>query len=867
MRLPLTLLLLAIPLSRAAGSEDDIRLGQQALADHLWDVAAIHFERLLSSAPLPAAEKQQVAMRLAEAWVRNGEPHKTLELLNQSFLAESPEKSFWKGQALAGLGRLTEAAGELEAASQPGQPYYKEAALTLASIRLSLNQPDEALEGLKQLSTDADPAVSLEAKMRQVEILLDLRRIPEARSCMPKLEEIPTKLAQEASYLEACLLLAEKKPSPAAERFFSLMAQPSGRNLRRHHAAVVGYADALAAQNRKSEALEALISFIQENPTSSLLDKIFPRLLAWLPQDLAPTAPVLARLAQWASPPGSSPGAASLSGMTEGLIPLDLSSVTGAWPVIQPENELAVQATFALAESLHRVPAPAQKEQSMRLLRQLALGHPQHPLAARAWLQISRWLMEDGKRDGAFAILDYLREQSSVPSVAGEAAFIQAQADYRNGNFKAADQLFEKAAQALEKSGEAEASGAARLNAAVSRFRETGGTLTVALTGDGAGTEDPALQANLELEQALATTPAEAAQAAIETFIKKHPTHPRVPEARLAAAEAALTSGPQGISYAKAQLDTIAEDPASIAAVPAARYALAKLRLVELSGDTPATLEAARAFIRDFPEDPSAKEAALTLGRTLYQSGSYNDAQVILQQLAADDSDPVRMQAALLLAASSAARVGTPQSKEEALSLFDKAGAVKGPLNALVMMKKAQLMIDLGRLAEATDFLRKWYHSLPAEDPLRLPSGFLFGDAAYAMGTKSPEVLAESLEIYDELLKHPQTKSADVHRIQYLRGKILEQLPAKDNPSQKRESEALAAYYSVLKNAENPPAEWHFLESSGFRALEILERSGEAKARAALNIAREIAALNGPRAKEAADRAQDIQLKNQIWED
>ena len=128
-------------------------------------------------------------------------------------------------------------------------------------------------------------------------------------------------------------------------------------------------------------------------------------------------------------------------------------------------------------------------------------------------------------------------------------------------------------------------------------------------------------------------------------------------------------------------------------------------------------------------------------------------------------------------------------------------------------------------------------------------------------------MLAESLAIYDELLKHPETKPADVHRIQYLRGKTLEQLPRTDDPTQKRESEALAAYYSVLKNAENPPAEWHFLESSGFRALEILERAGERKARQALSIAREIAALKGPRSKEAADRAMDIQLKNQIWED
>ena len=118
--------------------------------------------------------------------------------------------------------------------------------------------------------------------------------------------------------------------------------------------------------------------------------------------------------------------------------------------------------------------------------------------------------------------------------------------------------------------------------------------MTTALTGnDGKPMENPALQADLELEQALAATPVETARIAIENFLRSHPQHPRAAEARLAAAEAALLVQPPDDSNARAQLDTIAADPAALASVPAPRYALARLRLIDLSKDAAATRKAA----------------------------------------------------------------------------------------------------------------------------------------------------------------------------------------------------------------------------------------------------------------------------------
>lgn len=858
MKLPLLLLVLTAPFANAAVLPDEhFRIGEAALADELWDVAAIHFGEILNLKPLQPDDKTRATLLLAEALIRSGKPDDALKLLDSPTLSSAPGIHFWKGQALAALDLLPEALQELDTAAQTSPDLAVEAALTRSSLFLSLRQPDDALAVLRPLTRHSDPSISIDARLREVEILLDLGRTADARKTMPPLADVPATKSAGARFIEASLLLAESKPAEAEQWFFDLVSDPSRQSLSRHHAASLGYADAIATQGDTARASDSLLSFIQENPASPFLDDAFSRLIHWLPQEPAANHPVLLRLSQWAKP-RSTAGDTLLPGAATSL---ETSNIAGTSPLAAGPSNLTVEATFALAQGLRRMANPASRAEAGRLLTWLELNYPQHPLTPRVLLLSARWLLDDNHPDRAGVLLDHLVETFPDTPDAGEAYSLKARAAYTAGAFSDAADLYRKSADSL--SGPAARSAA--LNAAIARFRHDGTFPVATAENPGSPAADPALQADLELEQALLTTPPDAARAALETFLTRHPGHPRADEARLAAANAALTSQPPDLSMAKAQLDTIAATPPADTRIPPEHLALARLRLADLSGDPAATIAAAKAFVETYPESPSAREASLILGRSLYQTENYNDALITLKNLASSDPDPARSQAAWLLAASSAARVGTPQSRESALDLFDQAAQTEGPLGTLVKMEKAQLLIDLNRFQEATAYLQQWYAALPATDPLRLPAGFLFGDAAYAQGEKSPATLAKSLEIYDQLLDHPATRPADIHRIQYLRGRTLEQLPRPEAPSQKRDGEALAAYYSVLKNAANPPAEWHFLESSGFRALEILERAS--RWTAAIKIAKEISAFNGPRAKEAADRARDIQLKTMIWED
>ena len=846
------MLLLAMQAGLPGRGEDPLlRNGDEALASGLWELAALHFNESLASKNLPPADKARVAIRLAEAWIRDGKPAEALALLGQSFVSQTPEAPFWKGQALAGLGRFTEAIGTLAPlAADPKAPNRKEAGFTMASLRLALGQPELALTVLATLARSADVNLAVKARLRQVEILLDLDRAADARSAMPAPSAIHPEDRTLATFLDAHLLLAEGHPAEASASFQALIDQPAGQTLVHYHAAAVGLADALSAAGTRETSSDFLLSFIQDHPASPLLEEMFRRLLDGLPELPAPTDPILERLARWITP--------SEIPATGAINTLECCAAT-AWPVPTTTNDLLAHALFTRAAGLHRIHTPNARAESKRLLTRLRLENPNHFLANKALFLTARWALDDGATERAFSILDTLRETAKSPELRGEAAFLEARTTALRGDKAPAIRLFEEAAKSLAEN-EAKT---ARLNAAILRLAGTSGSITPIIQSD--RSLDGTLSADLELERALSSGSPTAAKAAISEFLTRHPDHPRVPEARLAAAEAALAAPSPDLAFARTQLDLLTAAPEAAATLSAPRIDLLKLHLADLAKDTAAAIAAARSFLTQYPDDPAAAESSLVLGRNLFQTRNYNDARLVLEKLAVSDSDPARAQAAGLLAARSAALVPTSQSHQEALILFDKVIQAKGGnLAAIAMLEKARLMIDMNRLAEASAFLRKWFDSLAKSDPLHLPAGLLLGEAIYAQGSVNPNSLTEALAVYDQLLGHADKQPAIFNRLQYLRGRTLEQIPDDKDPSKKREKQAFIAYYSVLETT-TPPAEWHYFELCGFRALALLEKAERWPA--AIACAKKTASFKGPRAQEAASRASQLQLKHMIWED
>ncbi len=845
--LPLTLLALR-PLSAAAEPGMLERKGDEALASGLWEMAAAHFSTCLSTKELGPADKTRVAIRLAEAWIRQGKTQDALDLLGQSFVSKHPEATFWKGQALASLGRLQEALDLfIPLLGGSATPHFAELVLTTANLQLALGRQDEALATLALLTSDASQPSSSRARLHQIEILLDRQRYEEARRILPPSSGLSPADQALATYLDGQLLLAEQKPEEAAARFQALIDQPRGQSLRTHHLAAAGLARALKARGTPETAVPFLLAFIQDNPDSPLLDPLFEALLDLLPATPVPADPILERISQWITP-SEIPAT--------GLIATFDNDAAGAWPGPSSGSLLLAHSLHSRALGLLRCATPSAIAEASSLLQRLRLEFPSHPLADRALLQLALLALTQNQPDRAFGMLDTLRRTTSLPPLKGRAAFLEARAAYDRGDRAQAVTLYQEAADALD----GEAARAASLNAAVIRLTETPGSLTIQ---QNSRPVEPSIAPDVELERALSEPDLAKRRTAIEEFLSTHPEHPRVPEARLAAAECALAGSAPDLAFARSQFEAIGSPDAATSLAPA-RLALLGLRIADRSGDSAAAIAAARSLLDRFPADPAAAEAMLVLGRNLFETRSYNDARLVLEKLAASDTDPGRAQAAWLLAARSAALVPTSQSQQEALILFDKAIDAKGPVSPLARLEKARLLIDMNRLPEAVSFLSKWFSSLEEKDPLHLPAGLLLGEAVYARGGTDAQSLASAIEVYDKLLVHATDQPAVFNRIQYLRGKTLEQIPDPADPSGKRERQAFIAYYSVLET-EAPPAEWHYFELCGFRALALLEKAGRWPA--AIACAKKIASFKGPRAAEAATRASQLQLKHMIWED
>jgi outer membrane protein assembly factor BamD (BamD/ComL family) len=860
----LSLILIAGPSSLCAQGVAELeRKATAALADGLWEIAELHFKECLQQKDLTREEKSRFALRLAESLVREGNTREALELLEQSFVATHPEAPFWRAQALASEGQFN-AASELlgQYLEAPESPHRAEAGLTRASLQLSLGLADEALATLSQLLPAADPSAAAKIQLYQVEILLDLGRSAEARKALPAVESLPPSSQPLATLLEARLLLDENQPAEAQTQLDTLLSQDQALTRYHYHTAAILLADAIHGTAGAEAASKSLLQFIEKNPTSPLLDAMFRRITLWLPEKPTATDPVLERVAQWLPEKFAATDAAQdPMPWLSPLATVEGPGTVSAWPnepstSKKPEREIHSIYTYAIG--LHRMGTVEKQAQANRLLHHLRLAAPSHPLFGFSLFQQARWSLDAGDLDQAFSLLETIRYNSPSPGLKGKATFLEARTTYLQGQPERAIALFEEAASSLA----APQARLATLQAAIARLR-SGDLKGTTLIQQTSAAHDDALEADLQLERALATLPATADRTAIDEFLSRFPTHPRANEARLAAAEAALTGPQADLAYARDQLETLDSLPDSLDELPAAKVAAAKLRLLDLTGDS-TTAAAAQDLIDTFPGSPQAAEAALTLGRSLFQAGNYNPARLVLAKLALSDTDEARAQAAWLLAARAAALVGTPQSKEDALELFDKAIQLNAPLTPLAILEKSRHLIDLSRRDEATRLLERWIAKLPATDPLQLPSGILLGEALFAEGSTNPQSLEKALAVYDKLRIHAKEHPALLARLQYLRGLTLERLPDSSDPTKTREKEAFQAYHSVLES-DSPPPEWEYFELCGRRALALLEKAGRWKA--AITVARKIASFKGPQAEKFAADASRIQLEQMIYED
>ena len=259
LRLLQTFAIFAVASTAADEVQPRLQLAEDALAAGLWEVATLHLEDCLAAKTTAPAAKAEIAIRLAEARIRDGKPAAALDLLKESFVANHPQAPFWTGQALAATGKFTDAVEILtKYLENPSVPLRVEAAMTAKNLQLSLGNTDAAVATLSQLAESTDPGIQAKARLHQAEILLDLGQPPAARALMPPTNDVTKEDRPLETLIEAYLALAEERPLDAVTGFRSLIDLPRGQSSYRHQLAALGLADALLASSNRDGAVTFL---------------------------------------------------------------------------------------------------------------------------------------------------------------------------------------------------------------------------------------------------------------------------------------------------------------------------------------------------------------------------------------------------------------------------------------------------------------------------------------------------------------------------------------------------------------------------------------------------------------------------------
>ena len=822
--------------------------GLKALADFLPDVAASRFQSALAEKELTVPDQMRIRLLLAESLIRSNQPDEATKILDDPSLKDQASALFWKAQALRAQGKFAEAIALFNLAiGTKNFPYYGESVITRSRLLSALGSHRDAIAGLNLLTSSKSP-LAIRAKLDQTHLLCLTGKYPEARKVLPALKSLRGNELLEARLLDGKLLQAESQFTKATALFTAIL-QEFKRDAETLppiiHPAVIGQARAMASLNRRADAADVILAFVQAHPTSPELADAFV-LLHYL-QTNVPTAEdpvqnlIQQRLTDWSNTPivAHSP-----------MIADPGDSAISSYPLLQELDhpELHAQALYTRILALAGAKEPEQCAQLRQLATQLNLLHPGHSLATAATIELARNEFQNQQSEKARNLLDSLLslEQSSDHFVAVN--LLLADECFEKKDFVRASLYFEKAAARLS----ATPRSSALFNAGISSL----------LVNDDASWDrllkeaSPKLSVSLTLERALHTIKQspEAAMPLLEKFIIDQPQHARIGEARLAMAYCALKLQRPDLSMAKAQLDSI-----NATVVSAESLLATKILLAQAQQDQNTVITLSRSFIAQYPDSPAVAEMTLNLGMALYQNGDMNDARQVLQKL--EKSHPAQAGPSLLIAARAAARTGTPQSLTEAISIFDKIITADSPLSAFAVLEKARTLIDAkspSGLVQAREELQKLFYKIAADSPLHTPTGLLLIEILYAQGGSDSTQYEASLKVQDVLLEKKQTSTVETHRIHYYRGLTLEQLNKPD--------EALDVYYQVIESAsKEAPADWDYLERCGFNAIALLEKSERWEP--AIALAKKLSSYPTPRANEAEERAKNLGLEHMIMDE
>ncbi|QQL44027.1 tetratricopeptide repeat protein [Sulfuriroseicoccus oceanibius] len=815
---------------------EQFRIGRQAMADSLYGVAAENFRTLASSTELSDEDRLTVEVLLLEALVRDGQAVDAVLVTSGFDPAAPPAGLFWGAQGFAAAGRLADAADWFSRYLESGDTRYVLAAsLSQADVLLWLREPAAALEVIEaalERNGSIEESDRVWLFLKGAEVLL-------ATSDFEKAEQWLTQLDGDAltpvssllrDYLAAQVDLGLGRFKEAAVRFGGLLNQPDGGKLppKVAGAAALGQAHAALAAGTPEDAVLTLKKMVNDPAIES-------------EEALNAAFKLLAEFGVFET---SDRGVAHEGDVREWVRsgrPL-IASLATFHQVKHMLKQSPVEA-WDLLESYRKWLGPgAELSPSLKLLE-------------------AETLIELGQLEPARILLTTLEEGTLAMDEETKRWFLLGVASIRSGRYSDAQRAFANAALRAAP----DVSSAANYNAAVASMQsgENHGFQQYLGNLEKSGHQGLAAQLLLERGIYLSERQPELARVAIWQYIRSFPRRAENARAYIVLAEIALRQSPPAPDKARNQLSHVSDSGTLREDVEKRDYLL--IWVADLEGSAPEAIKRALLFLEAWPDSVYADATRMKLAEIYFNSGDYVNARGQFEFLAKSSKDSDLVERALFFAGRSAALSLSDKGLDDAITLFQKVIDYDGKLLLRARREQAAVLVRQGKIDDAVDLLNVVLaeNAKPTEDEyfdvLQQKGEILLGNRA-----DDKAALTEAEQVFQVMVDRGRDASGgDVARHlaegRFGLGRIAELRGLPDR--------ALAQYYSIFESSdgeEGAPSgsvAWRF--RAGMNAVDLLIR--EKRWKAAARLAGRVSKLPHPRAAEARDIAERIELNHFIW--
>lgn len=798
MRLGLLLMLVAAGLVRAdLGNpiDDLIASSRVARAEGIPQGRVAPLETALSG-QLPPDQRRAVAVELARCLLDANRETEAVATLDDPALVEDPEVKFWLAQSLAQAGEFDRALTlYTEVAGIAGYPRVGEALLGKARMLEASGQLQEALLALGAVPRES--RVIHPARLSAAALLIEAGGLPQASLALESIRDPSRRDGEEKTYLKARVLLDRGENNAALAEY----ARLDPRNRRLAAGLAIGEAEARLREGDTASAERQLETFIRDHPRSPLIGDLMRKLDEVY---AASSDPVNAELKRF--------------------------------ELATDHPPLAALATFYLARNDER---QNRADRAAKTYREFIRDHPGHRLRGEATVHLASLLLADGQLEAAVRALAEARAIKFNEADTARVEFLWGLANFRAGNFAESARHFRDAA-----TGPTELQVPALANAA----------LASGYSGDGNPADLAAIHAldelaaeSVELAVALRQGGATGSPSlAALRRLSRDAKNPAVRnQARLGIAEWNWLRGAR--SRARSNFRQIANG------TPTEQTDYFEVYAADNgtpTGDATVT-DSARRFVATYPTSKHLPDVRMKWGEILARSGDHRGARVQFETAANLTSEDSTRATALFLAGRSAAQLIEPAMLEEAVSLFEDARQIGGPLAEQALFEQALLFNALDRPDDAIGLLDQLARS--QDDRTRIAALLKKGDTLYQRQDADD---AAAVDVWRGVAADPGAAVSE--RNEALAKAASAQEQAGDFDA------ALAGYYEVLEAPRDTEPEYFWYYKAGFDAARLLIERDQLKEAGA--IFEKMAATKGPRSAEAADRVKALRLENFIWD-